>query len=104
MLRLEATRVLADIPFIIRSGYRCELHNASQPQAVSGSAHTTGHAADIAAPDSATRFKIIFAAQRAGFTRIGIHPSFIHLDNDPGKPQEVAWMYLQDEDNGKRIL
>jgi hypothetical protein len=29
----------------------------------------------------------------AGFNRIGIAPTFIHVDNDPSKPEDVIWLY-----------
>jgi hypothetical protein len=29
----------------------------------------------------------------AGFNRIGISSTFIHVDNDPSKPEDVIWLY-----------
>jgi hypothetical protein len=94
--RLEKTRVLAGIPFSIRSGCRCPAHNA----AVKGrpdSAHLTipvsevCEAVDIATPDSRTRFLIMWAAMQAGFERIEDAPTWIHLDVDKGKDQRVLF-------------
>lgn len=90
--KLDIARTYANIPFIIASGYRCEQHNidvGGKP----GSAHRTGRAADISAPDSRTRFKILNALLTAGFTRIGIGNTFIHVDMDQSKPDERIWVY-----------
>jgi hypothetical protein len=29
----------------------------------------------------------------AGFNRLGIAKTFIHVDNDPGKPEDTVWLY-----------
>lgn len=90
--KLDFARTIANIPFIITSGYRCEAHN----EAVGGksnSAHTRGRAADIKATDSRSRFLIVEALLAAGFTRIGVAKTFIHADDDPTLPQEVMWDY-----------
>jgi len=89
---LDETRELADIPFIINSGYRTKKHN-KKVGGKADSSHTSGNAADIKCEDSISRFKIIEAALRAGFTRIGIAKTFIHLDNDINKVQNVIWTY-----------
>jgi len=33
------------------------------------------------------------ALLKAGFTRIGIASSFVHVDCDPTKPAQVIWTY-----------
>ena len=52
-----------------------------------------GYAADIAAPDSRTKFIIIDSLLKAGFNRIGVGKTFIHCDNDPDKSPDVIWTY-----------
>ncbi|EAR14661.1 D-Ala-D-Ala carboxypeptidase family metallohydrolase [Robiginitalea biformata] len=89
---LDKAREVADIPFVITSGYRTPQYN-DRVGGVDGSAHTRGFAADIACRDSVSRYNIIKSLQVAGFTRIGIASTFIHVDNDPDKPQEVIWVY-----------
>ena len=89
---LDLARGIAQTQFRITSGYRTEKHN----EAVGGvpnSSHLRGYAADIAAADSITRYKIVSAAIQAGITRIGIANTFIHLDADPNKSSNVIWTY-----------
>jgi len=88
----DIAREVAGVPFIINSGYRCPGHN----KAVGGredSAHVRGYAMDIATPDSFTRFRVLMGAVLADFRRIGIYPTFIHMDCDPEKPEDVAWFH-----------
>lgn len=90
--KLDRARGLAGIPFVINSGYRTQRHN-KLVKGVPGSSHTLGFAVDIAAKSPSQRYKIIRACLLVGFTRIGISPSFIHVDDDPTKPHEVVWVY-----------
>lgn len=89
---LDKCRDLAGLPFVINSGFRSKEHNASVG-GKANSSHMKGLAADIAAPSSHYRYRIIEAAIKVGFNRIGIGKTFIHLDNDKDKPKEVAWLY-----------
>ncbi len=76
----------------ITSGFRCEKHNA----AVGGkpnSAHRTAEAADVAAPTSRDKYYIVRAALSAGFNRIGVGDTFLHLDSSLTLPQNVIWTY-----------
>lgn len=91
--KLDKLREAVKMPLVINSGYRTPAHNDTLPDSVGDSAHTTGHAADIRALSSTTRFTIIEAAFRLGFRRVGIAKSFVHLDDDITKPQDVSWMY-----------
>lgn len=92
LAQLDEAREIAGTSFVITSGFRCEKHNrdvGGSPQ----SSHLHGKAADIAVGNSAERFRIIEALTQAGFSRIGIAKTFIHVDNDNGKPHPVAWVY-----------
>jgi len=94
MQLLERTRMYAQIPMNVNSGYRCEKHNADpEVGGKPNSSHLRGKAADIAIATSSQRFTILAAAIKAGFTRIGIGKTFIHLDSDDTKAQEVSWIY-----------
>lgn len=90
--KLDFARGFANIPFIITSGYRCNTHN----QAIGGeqeSSHTKGRAADIKCQDGRSRWLIVTALQKAGFNRIGVSKSFIHVDDDDTLPKNVIWTY-----------
>jgi uncharacterized protein YcbK (DUF882 family) len=89
---LDEARDIAGMPFKINSGYRTEARNKAV-KGSSGSSHLVGKAADIACTDSLKRFRIIAALIAAGFTRIGIGSTFIHVDNDSLKTPGVAWLY-----------
>ena len=99
ILKLDKLRDAVKIPLVIRSGYRTEEHNA-RVGGVDSSAHTSGHAADIAALSSSTKFKIMEAAMRLGFRRLGIGATFIHIDDDITKSQDVCWLYPATEKRG----
>lgn len=90
LIRLENARRIAGIPFKINSGFRTVKHNrkvGGKPD----SAHTKGHAADISAISGQVKFKIVKACMEAGFKRIGIYRTFIHVDDDPSLPQDTIW-------------
>lgn len=95
--RLDNAREIAGIPFKITSGFRIEAdieRLEKQGYKVSQkSSHLKGLAADIACSTSAERYKIIDALLKAGFHRIGIAKSFIHVDDDPDKPANLIWTY-----------
>jgi zinc D-Ala-D-Ala carboxypeptidase len=89
---LDEARHLAGIPFEVNSGSRCAKNN----KAAGGkrnSAHLSGWAADVRATTDAQRWAVIRAAIRAGFARIGVAKTFVHLDLDPKKAAGVVWLY-----------
>ena len=93
--KLDAARGIANVPFKINSGFRTAAKNKAEG-GKPDSAHLTGWAADIDLPNtggSRLRFIIIRALIQAGFTRIGIANGFIHVDCDPTKDKEVAFLY-----------
>lgn len=92
MLRLELARACSGIPFIITSGYRCAERNKAVG-GVPGSAHCRGYAVDIAVRADHERFMVLKWLLVYGFRRIGIGKGFIHVDSDPEKPTDVAWLY-----------
>ncbi len=92
MRLLLVTRLEAQMPFIMTSGWRTPQRNED----IGGnwrSAHLTGWAGDVKAVFSWQKFTIINAALTAGFNRIGIGNTFIHLDNKPGYVENVIWTY-----------
>lgn len=92
LIMLDNARGIAGIPFKVTSGYRCDKHNA-EVGGVSDSSHNKGMAADIAVADGRARFLVVSAAIKAGFTRIGIAKTFVHLDSDDSKDPSVVWLY-----------
>ena len=92
MARLERAREIADTPFIVNSAFRSVEHEKSRGRSGKG-AHPTGRAVDIRCTESRARFRIIYGAIQAGFTRIGVNKTFIHLDDSPAHDPEVVWFY-----------
>lgn len=88
---LSRARVIADVPFKINSGYRTPEHN-KKVGGKNTSSHLKGVAADIHCNNDKTRSKIIRALVDAGFRRIGIARTFIHVDSDPDKADAI-WLY-----------
>ena len=89
---LYTARELAGISFVVTSGSRCEKHN-KEVGGKPNSDHLTGEGTDIKCTVSGNRFIILEAAIKAGFTRIGIGKTFIHLGSSEKHPQEVIWLY-----------
>ena len=88
--KLENARYLANIPFSINSGKRCEAHNL----AIGGkkqSDHLVGKAADISCTTAHGKFIILGALFQAGFKRIGVYKNFIHAGHNLDNAQEVVW-------------
>lgn len=79
------------MPFHINSGYRCEEYDK---KIGSNSGNHRGYAADIGLWEGqagSKRIYIVPALLKAGFKRIGIHETYIHVDNCPGKPWSI-WL------------
>ena len=91
LAKLDEAREYAGIPFIINSAYRSPTHKESIKNPTSS--HIKGLAVDISVKDSITRFKVLDALIAVGFTRVGIASTFIHVDLDFDKSQNVIWTY-----------
>lgn len=92
LAKLDEARHIAGVPFRINSGVRSEAWN-QRVNGSKGSSHLTGWAADIQATTSNRRYLVLSALIRVGFRRIGIADTFIHVDMDPDKPQNISWLY-----------
>jgi uncharacterized protein YcbK (DUF882 family) len=89
--KLDKARSIAGLPFKINSAYRSPEHPLSIKNP--SSSHIKGLAVDISVKDSRTRFIIVDALIKAGFNRIGIADTFIHVDMDLDKSNKVIWTY-----------
>lgn len=90
---LDEARATSPVPFRITSGFRCEEYN-KKIGGVDGSAHTHGLAVDIHSPTSNYRYYIHRALNTIyEFNRFGLAGTFIHVDMDTNKPQNVIWLY-----------
>lgn len=89
---LDKAREDAGIPFIVTSGYRCAKHNEASGGSPTSS-HLKGLAVDIAYNSSSRTLYTALQSLLKHFPRVGIAKTFIHVDNDPEKPQEVLWLY-----------
>lgn len=90
---LDELRHRVKRPLVVNSGFRCEERNASVAGASVSSSHLKGLAVDLACTESGLRHLIVKNAFELGFRRVGVAGSFIHLDIDPDKPQNVLWLY-----------
>lgn len=92
ILLLNEARKIANIPFIINSGYRSKSHN-TKVGGKKNSSHLKGLAVDIKISSSRDRLVILKALLSVGFNRIGIASNFIHVDMDKKKGINVCWLY-----------
>lgn len=90
--QLDLAREISGVPYVINSGFRTPEHNA-EVGGVPGSSHLTGWAADIRTDSSNRRFLVLNGLIAAGFNRLGVGQNFIHVDCDPSKAGNAAWLY-----------
>ena len=90
--KIDSAREEAGIPFHINSGFRTKKHNELVGGRV-GSSHLIGVACDIGYRGSRERFLILKSLMKVGFNRFGLGKSFIHVDGDIRKDENVIWTY-----------
>jgi len=97
LIKLIKFRVIYGIPFIPNSVYRC--FNYNKKIGSTSDNHPSGHAVDIPCASSQRRFKIVAAAIKAGFKRIGLKKTFVHLDDNPkyNETELETLIYLHDK-------
>ncbi len=91
VVRLNIMRSFLNRPVIITSGIRCPRHNAESGG--QGPEHVRGEAADLAVGGSRSRYEMVEAARRAGFNRIGVAKTFIHVGVSQELDTNVLWLY-----------
>tara|TARA_R100001198_G_C5191879_1_gene184242 strand:- start:214 stop:567 length:354 start_codon:yes stop_codon:yes gene_type:complete len=89
---IDEAREIYGKPIRVTSGYRTEAHNR-KVGGVSSSSHLKGLAIDVACKKSDDRFEMLTALLEVGFNRIGVAGTFIHVDIDKDKTQNVIWTY-----------
>jgi len=94
---LDNARHYAGVPFKVNHGFRTReyYHKLIKKgyQAVKNSAHEIGQAADIAY-NKDNFSKILNGFIKAGFKRVGIGRTFMHVDNDDSnRPSPAVWTY-----------
>tara|TARA_R100001594_G_scaffold137272_2_gene180184 strand:+ start:2240 stop:2650 length:411 start_codon:yes stop_codon:yes gene_type:complete len=99
LMILDNMRHRSGIPYKITSGFRTPEHHKKLKEkgykTSDTSPHLLGKAADIAAPDSRSKYLIIEAALHFGIQRVGVGANFIHIDiqEEPEKPVRLIWTY-----------
>lgn len=83
--------------FTITSAYRSQGYERSKGRKGSSS-HCKGLAVDVSAFNSHLRFKIVVGCILAGFPRLGIGKTFIHLDIDETKPHPSIFHYYEPQE------
>jgi hypothetical protein len=93
--KLVTARKMARVPFVLTSAVRSFAYN-KEVGGVSDSSHLIDNASavDISCEceSSVNRLKIVVALLDAGFRRIGIAETFIHVDDDKNK-SKCMWVY-----------
>lgn len=89
--KLDVARFFAGVAFIVNSAFRTVAYELAHGRDGTSS-HTKGIAIDIRARNSRERGRILAGLRRAGFHRIGIYQTFIHVDDDPEKEPNVTWL------------
>ena len=88
---LDQVRAEYGKPIRISSGYRTEEQN-QKVGGVKNSSHLKGLAVDIKVKNGRERYELLNILTKY-FYRIGIARTFIHIDIDLDKPQNVIWTY-----------
>lgn len=83
--------------FTITSAYRSQGYERSKGRKGSSS-HCKGLAVDVSAVNSHLRFKIVAGCILAGFPRLGIGKTFIHIDIDETKPHPIIFHYYDPQE------
>ena len=87
--KLDSIRAQCGFPFYVTSGYRCR--DRMQQIGSPTSSHGLGLAADIAIKNAQQRLYVVDFALSHLVRRIGIYPTFVHLDTDSAKNAALWW-------------
>lgn len=84
----------AKLKFTITSGFRTQAYEREKGRNGSSS-HCRRLAVDISARDSHVRYKVVASCLMAGFPRIGIGKTFVHVDLDETKAHPIIFHYYE---------
>lgn len=90
--KLDTLRDVAGIPLVLNCAYRSPEWDKAKGRSGTGD-HPKHKGVDIRCNTSQNRYKIIQAAIKVGFQRIGVANTFIHVGDGEGLPQDVVWLY-----------
>lgn len=90
MYKLDYARELAGFPFHVNSAFRDVEYEIKHGRSGTSS-HCKGVAVDIRCNTYEHRIRLVKALICAGFTRIGIYSTFVHVDSDSSKP-DACWL------------
>jgi hypothetical protein len=101
---LELARAYSGVPYPIISGYRCPdydrvVHASEVTEGTyTESSHRKSLAVHIGTTDEFQRARVLYGLLKAGFSRIGLAPDYVHVDLDsgPDKPANFVWIYCDD--------
>ena len=88
MRKLDDARSICSYKFVLNSAYRSPEYEIQHGRSGTSS-HCKGLAVDISCLTSQCRLKMLLALLSVGFRRIGIYPSFLHVDSDISKPASI---------------
>lgn len=88
MKRLDDARALSSYAFHINSAYRSTVYEYMRGRSGTSS-HCKGKAVDLSCLTSRCRLQMLIALLAVGFRRIGIYPTFIHVDSDSDKEPSI---------------
>ena len=94
MNKLDKMREIAGIPMVMNSAYRSPAWEKAHGRSGEGD-HPQRCGGDIKCLSGVTRMKLVKAALSAGFRRIGIGKSYIHVGCGKNLPQDVIWHYYE---------
>lgn len=92
MTKLDQLREEAGIPLVLNCAYRSPAWEKSKGRSGSGD-HPQRKGVDIRCNDSSNRYKILKAAFKLGFRRIGVAKTYIHIGTGSNLSDDVVWMY-----------
>lgn len=98
LYKLDQARDLCEYPFILNSAFRSVDWEKSHGRKGTSS-HCNGLAVDLACKSSVVRLYMIRALFQAGFRRIGVYSTFLHVDDDDSKVS-AFWIDTNDLTRG----